>query len=58
MFCLILITVHIYIYLIYTHIHTHMGDSKNSGTPKWMVKIMVRNPMNKWMIWGETPPIF
>ena len=23
--------------------------------PKWMVKIMVPNPMNKWMIWGETP---
>ena len=21
---------------------------------KWMVKI-VENPMNKWMIWGETP---
>ena len=20
--------------------------------PKWMVKIMVPNPMNKWMIWG------
>ena len=30
-----------------------MGVSKNSGTPKWMVKIMVPNPMNKWMIWGE-----
>ena len=29
-----------------------MGVSKNSGTPKWMVKIMVPNPMNKWMIWG------
>ena len=22
--------------------------------PKWMVKIR-ENPMNKWMIWGETP---
>ncbi len=22
------------------------------GTPKWMVEIMVPNPMNKWMIWG------
>ena len=21
-------------------------------TPKWMVKVMVPNPMNKWMIWG------
>ena len=31
-----------------------MGVSKNTGTPKWMVKIM-ENPMNKWMIWGETP---
>ena len=29
----------------------YMGVSKNSGTPKWMVKIM-ENPMNKWMIWG------
>ena len=28
---------------------------QNTGTPKWMVKIMVQNPMNKWMIWGETP---
>ena len=28
--------------------------------PKWMVKIMVPNPMNKWMIWGgfATTPIF
>ncbi len=32
-----------------------MGVSKNKGkTPKWMVKIR-ENPMNKWMIWGETP---
>ena len=23
--------------------------------PKWMVKIMVPNPMNKWMIWGAHP---
>ncbi len=29
-------------------------SSKNRGIlpPKWMVKIMVPNPMNKWMIWG------
>ena len=29
--------------------------------PKWMVKIMVPNPMNKWMIWidlGGFPSIF
>ena len=34
----------------------HIGVSKNRGIlpPKWMVKIM-ENPMNKWMIWGETP---
>ena len=32
-----------------------MGVSKNSGTPKWMVKIM-ENPIKKWMIWGENPP--
>ena len=36
----------------------HMDVSKNRGTPKWMVKIMVPNPMNKWMIWGVFPPIF
>jgi len=24
--------------------------------PKWMVKVM-ENPMSKWMIWGENPPI-
>ena len=30
-----------------------MGVSKNIGTPKWMVKIMVPNPMNKWMIFLE-----
>ena len=32
-----------------------MGVSQNRGVypPKWMmVKIMVPNPMNKWMIWG------
>ena len=34
-----------------------MGVSKNSGTPKWMGKIM-ENPMNKWMIWGVKPPLF
>ena len=34
-----------------------MGVSKNSGTPKWMVKIM-ENPMNKWMTWGVLPPLF
>ena len=26
--------------------------------PKWMVKIMVPNPMKKWMIWGVKTPIF
>ena len=35
-----------------------MGVSKNNGTPKWMVKIMVPNPMNKWMIWGVKVPLF
>ena len=33
-----------------------MGVEPNIGgfvyPPKWMVKIMVPNPMNKWMIWG------
>ena len=33
------------------------GVSKNTGTPKWMVKIM-ENPMNKWMIWGVLHPYF
>ena len=33
----------------------YMDVSKNRGKPpKWMVNI-VENPMNKWMIWGETP---
>ena len=38
----------------------YMGVSKSRvKTPKWMVIIMVPNPMNKWMIWGaKTPPIF
>ena len=31
-----------------------MGVSKNTGTPKWRVKIM-ENPMNTWMIWGVFP---
>ena len=32
-----------------------MGVSKNRGIlpPKWLVKLMVPNPMNKWMIWGS-----
>ena len=34
-----------------------MGVSKNTGTPKWMVKIM-EHPMNKWMIWGGKKPLF
>ncbi len=36
-----------------------LGVSKNRGgnyPPKWMVKIVVPNPMNKWMIWGVNPP--
>ena len=32
----------------------HLGVSKNSGTPKWMVKIM-ENPMNKWDDLGGNP---
>ena len=35
----------------------HLGVEPKIGVvnpPKWMVKIM-ENPMNKWMIWGETP---
>ena len=46
---------------INTHMHYHMDVSKK-GTPKWMVKIMVPNPMNKWdglegfpIIFGSTP---
>ena len=30
----------------------HGCQPKNRGTPKWMVNIMLPNPMNKWMIWG------
>ena len=33
----------------------NMGVSKNHGTPKWMVKIMVPNPMNKWDDLGGFP---
>ena len=29
-----------------------MDVSKNNATPKWMVKIMLPNPMNKWVICG------
>ena len=38
-------------------IYHDLGVSQNSGTPKWMVKIM-ENPMNKWMIWVVFTPIF
>ena len=34
-----------------------MAVFENSGTPKWMVKIM-ENPLNPWMIWGYIPTIF
>ena len=34
----------------------YMEVSKNNGTPKWMV--YNGKPLLKWMIWGETPPIF
>ena len=39
---------------IFHRMTSHLGVSKNRDTPKWMVKIM-KNPMNKWMIWGENP---
>ena len=35
-------------YIMYMGVEPKIGG-KN---PKWMVKIMVPNPMNKWMIWG------
>ncbi len=36
-----------------------MGVSKNRGIPKWMVKIMVPNPIKHGMIWGVfNPTIF
>ena len=41
-------------------VNPHMGVSKNSGTPKWMVYFM-ENPIKHGMIWGfsqlflETP---
>ena len=36
-----------------------MDVSKNRGkNSKWMVKIMVPNPMNKWMIWLRFSPLF
>ena len=35
----------------------NMGVEPKIGgkNPKWMVKIMVPNPMNKWMIWVVFP---
>ena len=37
-----------------------MGVEPKIGvkTPKWMVKIMVPNLQNKWMILGGLPPYF
>ena len=35
----------------------YLGVSKNSGTPKWMVKIR-ETPISKWMIWGVKSPYF
>ena len=35
----------------------HVGVSKNSGTPKWMVKIM-ENPIKMDDLGGFTTPIF
>ncbi len=37
--------------------HYNIGVSKNTGTPKWTVKIM-ENTMNKWMICGGNHPLF
>ena len=37
-----------------TNFQKHLGISKNSGTPKWMVKIR-ENPIKHGMIWGGTP---
>ena len=34
-----------------------MGGSKNSDTPKWMVKIM-KNPIKMGWFGGKTTPIF
>ena len=36
----------------------HMDVSKNNGTPKWMVKIMVPNPYFLMDDLGEKPPLF
>ena len=40
--------------LVPRRVRPHLGVSKNTGTPNWMVKIM-ENPMNKWMIWWVFP---
>ena len=45
----------------YTTRGSYMGVEPKIGgfyPPKWMVKIMVPNPMNKWMIWGNFQPLF
>ncbi len=40
-------------------VYLQMGVNPKIGggfyPPKWMVKIMVPNPIFEWMIWGETP---
>ncbi len=39
-------------------ISTLCGCFQKRGTPKWMMYFMVPNPMNKWMLWGVTKPLF
>ena len=38
-----------------TEIYIWVFPKIGGKPPKWMVKIMVPNPMNKWMIWGVFP---
>ena len=38
--------------LISNQVIHHTGVSKNSGIPKWMVKIMENPTPLEWMIWG------
>ena len=41
-----------------TFIYIYMGVSKNKGTPKWMVNIMVPNPYFLMDDLGVLPPLF
>ena len=40
------------IFALMKHFNIWVFPKIGGKPPKWMVKIMVPNPVNKWMIWG------